>query len=211
MKLLYDPPAAVKKVFSGLIWNSRTDKVLLTFDDGPLAANTEAILNQLDKSGIRAAFFCVGNNIAKNPGLAKEIVSAGHTIGNHTYNHKIMFNIPAAAMEEEIKRFNRTYEEILNKKCEYFRPPHGRFGPSLIRRLKKNNLTGVMWSLLTWDYKNSINIVKFAVEKYLRKDSVIVLHDSLKSKDIILDSIKYINDEVNKKGFEFGEPSECLK
>lgn len=208
---MYDPPAAVKKIFPGLIWNSRTGKVLLTFDDGPLNSNTEAILAQLDRSGIRAVFFCVGNNIAKNPELAKEIISGGHMIGNHTYNHKVLFNIPSAEIEAEIQSFNRTYEEVLNAKCEYFRPPHGRFGHSLPGLLKKNNMTGVMWSLLTRDYKNSLNIVKFAVEKYLRRDSVIVLHDSLKSKDIIQDSIKFINDAVKKKDFEFGEPSECLK
>ncbi len=63
-----------------------------------------------------------------------------------------------------------------------------------------------MWSLLTYDYKNDLNLVKFAVKNYLRKDSIIVLHDSLKSKDIILDSIKFIAEEVNNKNYEFGKP-----
>ena len=49
-----------------------------------------------------------------------------------------------------------------------------------------------MWSLLTYDYKNDINIVKFAINNYLNSNSIIVLHDSNKSKNIIADSIKYI-------------------
>jgi len=72
-------------------------------------------------------------------------------------------------------------------------------------------MKNVMWSLLTYDYKNDLSIVKYSVKKYLRKNSIIVLHDSLKSKDIICDSIKFIAEEAAQKGFEFGEPEECLK
>ena len=67
-----------------------------------------------------------------------------------------------------------------------------------------------MWSLLTYDYKNNLSIVKFAVEKYLKHKSIIVLHDSNKSKNIITDSISIIADEVNRKNYQFGEAGECL-
>ena len=73
------------------------------------------------------------------------------------------------------------------------------------------NLKAVMWSLLTYDYKNDFNIVKFAVRKYLEKNSIIVLHDSLKSKNIILESINYIVEESSRRGFQIGVPAECLK
>ncbi|MBZ0200165.1 MAG: hypothetical protein K8H86_09880, partial [Ignavibacteriaceae bacterium] len=72
-------------------------------------------------------------------------------------------------------------------------------------------LKNIMWSLLTYDYKNDINVVKFAVQKFLKDNSIIVLHDSLKSKEIIADSIELIINEAEKKGFTFGEPDECLK
>jgi len=65
--------------------------------------------------------------------------------------------------------------------------------------------------LLTYDYKNDINIVKFALRKYLKSNSIIVLHDSNKSKDIIKDSINIIIEETNKKNYKIGTPSECLK
>ena len=55
--------------------------------------------------------------------------------------------------------------------------------------MKKHNLKNIMWSLLTYDYKNDLSFVKFATQKYLNKDSIIVLHDSNKSKNIIVDSI----------------------
>jgi hypothetical protein len=68
-----------------------------------------------------------------------------------------------------------------------------------------------MWSLLTYDYKNDLNIVKFAISKNLFSNSIIVLHDSNKSKDIISESIKVITEEVEKKKYQIGKPSECLK
>ena len=68
-----------------------------------------------------------------------------------------------------------------------------------------------MWSLLTYDFKGDLRRVKFVVEKYLRKDSIVVLHDSIKSVKIIQDSIKIILDTANRKGYEIGEPEECLK
>jgi hypothetical protein len=67
-----------------------------------------------------------------------------------------------------------------------------------------------MWSLLTYDYKNDLAFVKFATQKYLNKDSIIVLHDSNKSKNIIVDSISLISDEAGKRNYQFGDPEECL-
>jgi hypothetical protein len=67
-----------------------------------------------------------------------------------------------------------------------------------------------MWSLLTEDYKNNFETVKFAVKNYLKENSIIVLHDSVKSKNIIKDSINFILDKASEKGYTFGEPAECL-
>ena len=76
--------------------------------------------------------------------------------------------------------------------------------------MKKHDLKNVMWSLLTYDYKNDLSIVKFAIEKYLKHNSIIVLHDSNKSKSIISDSISLIADEVRKRNYQFGGADECL-
>jgi peptidoglycan/xylan/chitin deacetylase (PgdA/CDA1 family) len=76
--------------------------------------------------------------------------------------------------------------------------------------MKKHQMKSVMWSLLTYDYKNDLSIVKFAVEKYLKPNSIIVLHDSNKSKNIISDSISIIADEVRKRKYQFGGSDECL-
>ena len=76
--------------------------------------------------------------------------------------------------------------------------------------MKAKGLTNVMWSLLTYDFKGNSSLVKYSVVNYIQKNSIIVLHDSIRSQDIISDSISFIADEVSGKGFRFGEPAECL-
>jgi peptidoglycan/xylan/chitin deacetylase (PgdA/CDA1 family) len=211
MKYLYNPPIIIKKIFGQFRWNTNNNKVLFTFDDGPVPATTEKILKKLDELKIKAVFFCVGDNIKKYPELVALILKQGHLVGNHTYNHK---NIRTLNREENITQI-KMVNDILNEKYdynpEYFRPPYGKFNLSTPGLLNDHKLKGVMWSLLTYDYKNDFNIVKHAADEYLRKNSIVVLHDSLKCADIILDSIQYISDVAAKKGFTIGEPAECLK
>lgn len=211
MKYLYNPPFIVKKIFSDFIWETSNNQILLTFDDGPLLGSTEIILDILKEQNKRAVFFCVGNNIKKNTALAKKIIEAGHTIGNHTFNHSVLTKLDDASISAEIDSVKYFLEDNLNYTVKFFRPPHGKFNFSMKRILKQKNLSNVMWSLLTYDFKNDFNIVKYSVDKYLKANSIIVFHDSIKSAAIIRQSLGYLFEAVDKKGFTIGEPEECLK
>jgi peptidoglycan/xylan/chitin deacetylase (PgdA/CDA1 family) len=210
-KIKYDPPFIVKKIFPDFFWNTSNGKILFTFDDGPNPATTVKILQILNEKKIRALFFCVGNNILKNGGLANEILNEGHTIGNHTFNHKRLTAIDHKEAEYEIDTFNILLKDQFGFDAEYFRPPHGRFNLYVRNLLKKKKLKNVMWSLLTYDYKNDINLIKLGAAQYLKKNSIIVLHDSNKSGDIVLEGINILLEGARKKGFEIGEPAGCLK
>jgi peptidoglycan/xylan/chitin deacetylase (PgdA/CDA1 family) len=210
LKSQYDPPFILKQIFPDFQWESKVGKILLTFDDGPVSGNTDHILRKLNDFKIKAVFFCVGNNILKNSSLASEILNEGHIIGNHTFNHSKLTS-PGFDDYVEIDRFSELAKDKLGYEVKYFRPPHGRFNLFTRNLLKNKKLTNVMWSLLTYDFKGNSSLVKYSVVRYLKKNSIIVLHDSLRSKDIILDSISFIADEVSGKGFRFGEPAECLK
>ncbi len=211
MKWNYDPPVLVKKVFSNFQWNSEIPKVLLTFDDGPNSNTTEKILKELVNNKVNAVFFCVGENLGKYTSIASEIISLNHTLGNHTFKHQRITQQNPEEIKKSIKLLQDLALEKLHYKINYFRPPHGRFDFRSNKILTKFKLRNVMWSLLTMDYQNDLNIVKFAVTKYLSQNSIIVLHDSNKSKNIIVDSIKIILDEVEKRNYQIGKPSECLK
>jgi peptidoglycan/xylan/chitin deacetylase (PgdA/CDA1 family) len=211
LKYLYNPPGIFKKAFGSFIWNSLNGKILLTFDDGPTAEGTETILRALKGNNIKAAFFCVGNNVRKYPELADRIINEGHLIGNHTLNHRRLTQLSYTESINEINSFTLLLEQQHKYDVKYFRPPHGRFRINTPSLVKKCGLTNVMWSLLTYDFKGDTKKVKLAVDKYIQKDSIIVLHDSVKSAKIIEDSINIVLETSNKKGYEIGEPEECLR
>jgi peptidoglycan/xylan/chitin deacetylase (PgdA/CDA1 family) len=211
MRYKYDPPGLIKIIFKDFYWNTINDKILLTFDDGPVPESTELILSVLSDYRIKALFFCVGDNIRKYPELIKIILQEGHTIGNHTFNHKILKTLSYQEKINQIQSVNFLMKEQFDYSIKYFRPPHGKFQLSTKSLMKQLNLKNVMWSLLTYDYKNNLELVKFAVTNFLNKNSIVVVHDSIKSKDIIRDSINFIIEKAYEKKFIFGEPSECLK
>ena len=210
MKYLYNPPLLLKKMFGSFYWETTNNKILLTFDDGPNPGTTKIILKKLSDEKIKALFFCVGDNVNKYPDLVRDILSEGHLVGNHTFNHKILNRISDQEKDYQIGSVNKIFFENFGIKLKYFRPSHGRFQISTPSLMKKYDLKNVMWSLLTYDYKNDLSIVKFAVEKYLKQNSIVVLHDSNKSKNIIVDSISFIIDEARKRNYQFGETEECL-
>lgn len=211
MKYKYHPPYLVKKLFNDFIWETSNNKILLTFDDSPTEAATQKILNVLKFNQLKAVFFCVGNNIVKHPGLTKKILEDGHTIANHTMSHKMLTKMNGEESVKEISSFNYLMKERFNYDIEYFRPPHGKFNLKTNGILNELNLKCVMWNLLTYDFENDIKKVKYSIDKYLQKNSIIVFHDSLKSSELIEESLSYTIEQVSKSGSEFGEPESCLK
>lgn len=211
MRYKYHPPYLIKKLFNNFIWETSNDKLLLTFDDGPTESATKKILNILSEYNIKAVFFCVGKNIEKHPGLVEKMLLEGHTVANHTMNHKLLTKTNREESIAEIEPFDILMKEKFNYDVKYFRPPHGRFNLKTNKLLKEFNLKCVMWTLLTYDFMNDINKVKYSIDNYLKRNSIIVFHDSVKCGDIIENSLNYSIERAVKNGFEFGEPEDCLK
>ena len=211
MNYFYEPPSFIQKLFWNFIWETSNNKILLTIDDGPSGAATLKILSVLRANKIKSIFFCVGNNVLKHHTLAEKILEDGHTIANHTMNHKLLTSIKREEAVEEISTFNDLMKEKFSYKIKYFRPPHGRFNLKTGSLIKEMNLKCVMWNLLSHDYENKLEKVKYGVDKYLKENSIVVFHDNIKCCENIESSLNYAIEVATKKGYGFGEPENCLK
>jgi peptidoglycan-N-acetylglucosamine deacetylase len=211
LRFSYRPPVLIQKFFNNFIWSTSNNKILLTFDDGPTEAATMRILNILRTNHLKAVFFCVGTNIIQHPSFVKEILESGHTIANHTMNHKLLTKMSREESMKEISDFNDLMIEKFNYNVKYFRPPYGRFNLKTNGILQELNMKCIMWNLLTYDYENNIDKVKYAIDNYLKENSIIVFHDSIKCSDIIEEALNYTIEQADKIGFKFGEPKNCLK
>lgn len=176
---LVRPPALVTKLFFNLVWNIPNEEknIYLTFDDGPIPETTPIVLDTLDEFGVKATFFCVGENVAKYPDLFQEIRRRGHTVGNHTYNHLNGWKTETAAYIENIERAN----QLIN--ASLFRPPYGKITQHQKSQVMKQ-FKIVMWDVLSRDYDLSISREECLnnVLTFTKPGSVIVFHDSIKAR-----------------------------
>ena len=207
----FSPPLVIQRLFGNFIWSASNNKILLTFDDGPTKAATLKILNLLEANNIKSIFFCVGSNIQKNPELTERILSDGHIIANHTMNHKLLTRMNREESIGELSSFNELMKEKYNYDVKYFRPAHGKFNLRTNKILNELRLKCVMWNLLTYDYENDLEKVKYSIDNHLNENSILVFHDSIKCSDIIEDALNYTIEQADKMGFKFGEPEDCLK
>ncbi len=148
----------------------------MTFDDGPIPESTPWILDTLDKYGVKATFFMVGDNVRKYPELYREILSRGHKAGNHTMHHLQGLKTPTDAYLEDVRDASEYIDSTL------FRPPHGFMRRRQARKIAEDYKI-ILFDLVTRDYSSSLNArdVLRNVKRYARPGSVVVFHDSLKS------------------------------
>ncbi len=178
--------------------DSREKSVYLTFDDGPIPEATPFTLDVLDRFGIKATFFMVGDNARKYPHLLEEVRRRGHRIGNHTYNHIGGLRWLSRNYVRNVERANELLQTNL------FRPPHGWMKWSEYIRLGKRYRV-VMWDVVTRDYSKWITPqdVVNNVKRYTRNGSIITFHDSMKSieklKSALPESIQWLKEQ----GYEF--------
>lgn len=179
----------IKKIFSNYTWdisNAGDSKtVYLTFDDGPIPEVTEWVLNELKKYNVKATFFCIGDNIDKNPEIFKKVISEGHSIGNHTFNHLNGWKTPTEAYIENTMQCEETIQKnsSSNLKSKLFRPPYGKIKTSQSRKIRELGYKIIMWDVLSADFDQTLSqklCLKNATSN-LRPGSVIVFHDSIKA------------------------------
>ncbi len=197
--MFVSPPKFIQKFFPSLICvQQNSDKIWLTFDDGPTPEVTPFILSVLKEENIKATFFLVGEQIEKYPTLFQSIIADGHIVANHSYSHK---NGWITCNKKYFTDIEKCQKLMPNNKL--YRPPYGKISPIQILKLKKK-YTLVLWDVLSWDFSQKITQrkVKGNIIRNTKKGSIIVFHNNHKSYKN-LGILKETLQELKKKGFEF--------
>jgi peptidoglycan/xylan/chitin deacetylase (PgdA/CDA1 family) len=149
--------------------------VALTFDDGPYSPVTEKILDVLEKYNAKATFFVVGNRVATYSSSVKRAYEMGCEIGSHSYSHKNLTKLNAAAIVEEIDKSNDAISKITGHNITVVRPPEGAVN-DMVRATVKYPL--VMWSVdsLDWKYRDETKDYN-GIMKSVFDGSIILMHD----------------------------------
>jgi len=170
--------------------------VYLTFDDGPIPEVTPKVLAILTRYQVKATFFMVGENIDKHPEVYEQVVQAGHSIGNHSYNHLKGWKTPFKEYMENVDRWP--------KKTHLFRPPYGKATLRQRIALHRKGYTLVYWDILTRDYDASMTPEQMLrlIQRDTRPGSIINFHDSLKSNERMLEVLPRAIEWLQKEGYE---------
>ena len=180
-------------------------KIALTFDDGPSAAWTPALLDGLKERGVKATFFLIGENADKNPEIVKRMAEEGHLIGNHTYHHVELTKVSENEARLELADTNAVIARITGKEPEYMRPPFGAWQRKLEQEIQ---MLPVLWTIdpLDWTTENQDEIVNKVVTEAEEND-IILLHDCYKSS---VEAGLRIVDILQEEGFVFVTVDELL-
>lgn len=199
--LIERPPLFYRLLFPEGLWRLKRKKrkvVYLTFDDGPVPEVTPWVLDTLDRYGVKATFFMVGDNVARNRELFEEVKRRGHHYGNHTMHHLQGMHVSTYRYLHDITEANDLIDSSL------FRPPHGLLRWKQARSIK-DRYNIIMYDLVTRDYSKKLNPEQvFAnVRRYARNGSIIVFHDSLKAERNMKAVLPQAIEWLRARGYEF--------
>lgn len=195
------PLLAYRILFPEALWRIKrrgAKVVYLTFDDGPIPEVTPWVLDLLDKYGIKATFFLVGDNVRRSPELFEEIKRRGHSYGNHTMHHLQGMKVTTLRYMRDITEADSLIDSTL------FRPPYGILRWAQAAAIK-NHYNIVMYDLVTRDYSKKLTPERVLenVKRYVRNGSIIVFHDSLKARENLTYALPRAIEWLKSQGYEF--------
>jgi peptidoglycan-N-acetylglucosamine deacetylase len=193
-------PYLFKLLYPSCVWDMprNSNKVYLSFDDGPHPEVTAFVLDLLKAYQAKGSFFCIGENVMKYPDMYKRIINEGHTVGNHTQHHKNGWKTSNKEYLDDV----REAQQHINS--DLFRPPYGRVSFSQLRVIQyAMGLKPIMWSVVSGDFDTEISpeVCAKNVLQNMRQGDIIVFHDSEKASERLKYALPLVLEEIRSRGW----------
>jgi len=190
--------------------------VLLTFDDGPHPVYTREILAILEHYRVKAIFFQLGQNLGtvtdghaeltKNEDIEREILAAGHALGNHSFSHPFLPKLEQAGVEQEIDKTQALLNLVIpqdGQRTHMFRAPYGARNSMILGEVGERGLRSVLWNIDSLDWSDPVpeSIVhRILLELDTAGRGIILMHD-IHPKTVL--ALPMLLDELIKRGYHF--------
>ena len=164
------------RTFTGLPRSSR--QIALTYDDGPNDPHTLRLLEVLARQDVQATFFLIGRHVQQHQEIAREIVQAGHAVGNHTFTHPLLTFKSESEISQQLSECRAALQDAIGEHSNLFRPPFGGRRPAVLRVARELGMQPVMWNVTGYDWNAPpADVIERKVAKQIRGGDVILLHD----------------------------------
>jgi peptidoglycan/xylan/chitin deacetylase (PgdA/CDA1 family) len=162
--------------FTGLGRGSK--QLALTYDDGPNDPHTLRLLEVLARHHVQATFFLIGRYVEQRPDIVRDLVKAGHVIGNHTFSHPLLIFKSERELRTQLDKCDRALTDAVGEHSNLFRPPFGGRRPTVLRLARQMGLEPIMWNVTGYDWNApSAEHIEHKVTSQVRGGNVILLHD----------------------------------
>jgi peptidoglycan-N-acetylglucosamine deacetylase len=206
-------------LFGKVLWRKPANPpaVALTFDDGPNEPYSSRVLDILRRYGVKATFFLLGENAARYPETVRRMVSEGHELGNHTWNHEVLPLKSPGYIRNQIRWTAAVIHAFTGIRPRLFRAPHGWRNPFVNPVARREGCTPVAWTLGVWDTdRPGAEAIVRRTLKGLRNGCILLVHDGRgvevhPDSSQLVEALPIIIEAGRRKGLRFLTLSEMMR
>lgn len=195
-------PAGIAEAASPDISHGPRSKpqVALTFHGAGDKKMASTLLGILKSTQTPVTVFAVGAWLKTDKSVAKQILDAGHDLGNHTMNHLQSKTLSAAKLDSEISGCANELISLIGNHGKFFRPSGTQYSTPLIRKtaLKYGYKKCISYDVDSHDYQDvgKATVIK-NVMNTVKNGSIVSLHFGHQD---TLDALPTILTQLHAKG-----------